>query len=218
MAVFGESGFHAASTRQIAQAAGVNQALIGYHFGGKEGLYLAVFDHIVARVQSRMGPMAERIAAQLAEADAGTAAPTRPPSAAARRARWLPPILAVAEGLLALMLDPETEPWAQLVMREQAHPTAAFDRLYGGFMGRMLGTVTALVLRLHGEPATDATALQAARLQVVGVVGQVLVWRAARAGVLRHLGWPAVDAARSAEAAASLRRQVGAQLSAPPMS
>ena len=41
--VFSRIGFDAARTRDIAVEAGVNQALIAYHFGGKRGLYLAIF-------------------------------------------------------------------------------------------------------------------------------------------------------------------------------
>src|SRR5579862_9588675 len=40
--VFGRHGFDGASTRMLAKAAGVNLQAIPYHFGGKEGLYLAV--------------------------------------------------------------------------------------------------------------------------------------------------------------------------------
>ncbi|MDE3176333.1 MAG: TetR family transcriptional regulator, partial [Pseudomonadota bacterium] len=46
--VFGDKGFEAASTRQIAAAAGVNIAMIAYHFGGKEGLRGACADHVAA--------------------------------------------------------------------------------------------------------------------------------------------------------------------------
>jgi AcrR family transcriptional regulator len=40
--VFAESGFHGATTRAIAEAAGANAALIHYYFGSKENLYETV--------------------------------------------------------------------------------------------------------------------------------------------------------------------------------
>lgn len=42
--LFAEHGYTAASVRQIAQSAGVNQALINYHFQTKQGLFMAVFE------------------------------------------------------------------------------------------------------------------------------------------------------------------------------
>lgn len=49
MASFAEGGYAGASVAQIARAAGVSKANIFYHFGSKEGLYLAVMRALSAR-------------------------------------------------------------------------------------------------------------------------------------------------------------------------
>lgn len=43
---FADLGFEGASVRNIAQRAGKPGSLIAYYFGGKEGLYLAAFQHL----------------------------------------------------------------------------------------------------------------------------------------------------------------------------
>lgn len=62
--LFAIKGYAAVSIREIAAAAGINSALISYHFGGKSGLYTAVLEKEFTRVrimidelkQSGMGP------------------------------------------------------------------------------------------------------------------------------------------------------------------
>src|SRR5262245_8697175 len=53
--LFAARGFDGVSVAQIAQRAGVTKALINYHFGGKQKLYLAImtstFEEIVERVE-----------------------------------------------------------------------------------------------------------------------------------------------------------------------
>lgn len=198
--VFAHDGFDAASTRTIAERAGVNQALIGYHFGGKEGLYLAVFEHITQRVQTLIGPVVQQ-AAQLLASAPKSATP------AARRKHWLPPILAMVDTTLSLMLSPETEHWCELMLREQAHPTAAFDHIYNGFMGPTLELLVELVMRLRNESdRTDA------RLRVITLLGQVIVWRMARATTQRLLNWKTIDSLQIAQIKQAVNDSITAQL------
>ena len=49
--LFGEAGFVAATTREIAELSGVNKALIHYHFKSKE----ALFENVLDRYYERLG-------------------------------------------------------------------------------------------------------------------------------------------------------------------
>jgi len=181
---FARDGFHAASTREIARSSGANQALIGYHFGGKEGLYLAVFQFIAEQIQARVGSAVVPIEAYLAELRDDKALTK------AQREQCIAHLMQLVEGIAHLHTDPHTMPWAQLIMREQQSPTKAFDILYEGFMSRYLGIVTRLVQRLRPDLSRDEAALR-----VITVLGQILVFRVARSTLLRHMSWQDVGPA-----------------------
>jgi len=198
--VFARDGFHAASLRDIALAAGINQALIGYHFRNKEGLYLAVFENMVEQIRQRIGPLADAI-------DAALKAPENTPDRQARIDLYLPLLLRLTDGLLALMASRESDNWGQLILREQQMPTAAFAVFFDGVMGRVGSLLTQLVQRLReGDTALEA------RLLVATILGQVLVFRAARAGVLRLLQWERIGADELDMIRARIHRTVGALL------
>jgi TetR/AcrR family transcriptional regulator, regulator of cefoperazone and chloramphenicol sensitivity len=175
---FARGGFHAASTREIARSAGANQALIGYHFGGKEGLYLAVFQFISEQIQARVGSAAGPIDAYLAQIQVRSALTTQ------EREQCITHLMQLVEGMVRLHTDPRTMPWAQLILREQQSPTKAFDILYEGFMGRNLDLVTRLIQRLRPEFSRDEAALC-----VITVLGQILIFRVAHSTLLRHMDW-----------------------------
>lgn len=188
--VFARSGFEAVGTREIASAAGVHPALIGYHFGGKEGLYLAVFEQMAFGMEQRIGPALAAIEAAL---DSG--AGERDESE--RALEWLGRL---CDAMLAMLADEASGPWGPLMMREQQNPTPAFDLIYERFMKRMLGAMTRLVMAADPSRETDA-----ARLTVVTLLGQMMVFRAARAGVMRHLGWRRFGPAQLAAAQGMIR-------------
>jgi len=66
--LFGERGFDGATTREIAEACGVNKALIHYHFAGKDDLFRAVLDRYYEKLDVALqaavlstGDMRERL-------------------------------------------------------------------------------------------------------------------------------------------------------------
>ncbi|MGH8251989.1 MAG: CerR family C-terminal domain-containing protein [Steroidobacteraceae bacterium] len=196
--IFGRDGFHAASTRAIAEAAGANQASISYHFGGKEALYLAVFEHIAAQVMQRQDAAIAAIEAVLAE-------PDHAEDENARMAHYLPPLLRFVDGMATMLTSRESAAGARLILREQQAPTSAFALLYEKVMGRVLDLLTRLLQRLYG---TDADV----RLQVATTLGQALVFRAAHAAVLRLMDWQEIGEPELAAIQRQIRRNLTAQL------
>jgi AcrR family transcriptional regulator len=189
---FGRVGFEGANIRAIAAAAGANIAAINYHFGGKRGLYLAVAHHIVEGISSAIGPIAAEIVALAAK-------PRLVPDEA--RAA-LDRFVKTAGRLLAT--SPRAERWARFILREQLDPTDAFDIIYSNIMGRMHRTLTALVAAvLELDPESEQ-----ARLEAFALLGQALIFRFARAAVLKRLGWEVIGELEADRIVAQLARAV----------
>ena len=53
--LFGERGYDAVSTREIADLAAANIGSIAYHFGGKPGLRLACAQHVIGNISATVG-------------------------------------------------------------------------------------------------------------------------------------------------------------------
>lgn len=175
--VFAQQGYHGVSTRAIATAAGVNQALIGYHFGNKEGLYLAVFEAIGQSLGQHLSPLGQKLRQVVDDAPANLDRP-------ARLALYLPLLDNLCNVMSELLLSPQTEYWAQLILREQQNPSQAFELLFERLMQPMLGALTRLLAELRGDLDAKGHAMLA-----ISLLGQILVWRFAREAVARHMGW-----------------------------
>jgi TetR/AcrR family transcriptional regulator, regulator of cefoperazone and chloramphenicol sensitivity len=172
--IFGRDGFNAAGTRALAEAAGVNQALIAYHFGGKAGLYLAAIGHIVDRVRERIDPLLAAINAEL-----GDDSRDNP------RERCLAMLLQLLDGFVVLLTSDESVTWARLILKEQQDPSEGFDLLYDGMMSRVIGIATRLIGRIRDlDPDSEAV-----NLLTITLFGQVLILRTARATIERRTGW-----------------------------
>jgi len=198
--VFGRDGFGAASTRAISETAGVNQALISYHFGGKPGLYLAALQFIADSVVARIGPLLSAIEGELASDESADAPET------ARRA--LARLHDLTDAFVEVLTSDESAAWARLILREQQDPSEGFDVLYDGIMHRMLSVVTQLVARSR----PDATNREPCKLTAIAILGQVLVFRTARAAVMREMGWKRLTPQQIGAIRAEVRRNTAAIL------
>jgi AcrR family transcriptional regulator len=176
--VFNEFGFDGASTRRIAEAAGANLAAIVYHFGSKEALHVAVARHVADSIAANISPVFSI---------AATGDPLASPDAA-RQA-----VLRMLDTFIDVILGKaEAARWARFIVREQMHPTAAFEVLYEFISGAsaMASTVVAAAL---GQPESPET-----RLHVFALMGEVLYFRVAQPVVLRRMEWTAIDDAERA--------------------
>ena len=178
--LFGQYGFEGVSTRKLAEQAGVNLQAINYYFGNKRGLYNAVADYLIDRLQTRIGERRKLVLGRFAEAQSGG------PPIDADEARAILTVL--GETMLTLFADDESAVWVRYMVREQAEPTEAYDRIYTGFMQPMLAAVRHLVGILLELDAN----CERVRLRTLSLVGSLIVYRVGRATILREMGWSAV--------------------------
>lgn len=178
--VFGRYGFDGASTRMLADAAGVNLQAIPYYFGGKEGLYLATADHIGAFIASHVGELGQRIRRRLAEAAGAGGTIGRD------EARSF--LSELAQTMAGLFVSPVSEPLARFLIREQMEPTEAFERIFTAVMKPMIEAASTLVGVLLGESGSSTHV----KLRTVSLLGGLMVFRVAHAAVKRHLAWEVI--------------------------
>ncbi len=192
---FGRYGFDGASTREIARASGTAMSSITYHFGGKQGLYLAAAEHIAGSIRELQGEAAARaIAAGRESAPAATEA-----------------LAGLLDSLAQMMLRPETEAWSRFIIREQQFPTEAFDILFA----KAMQPVLAAFVELIGRVRSDLARREVVAMSIL-LFGQAMVLRAGRAAVCRALEVDQIDEETANLLRARLRANVLCILSEKP--
>ena len=192
---FGEDGYDGASTRQIAQDAGVNPPALQYYFSGKEGLYRACAEAIVEGFFAAMQDV-------YARADA--VAPGDPRAAASA----LCDIIDAAADFL--FETAEVEGWARFLARVQNRDgVGPIDQALGDRAEDVLYVhCTRLVGLVHGE----AAAADITKLRTIAILGQLTNFHLEQASALRQMGWPDFRGARLSTLKAMLRAQTWAAL------
>src|SRR3546814_8998852 len=89
---------------------------ITYHYGGKEGLYLAAARHIVEQIKFRVAPPVQ---ASIETFRTNPASDTE-----------IEAVLTILDRFAQVLVNEESAPWARFIVREQMRPTEAFDILY----------------------------------------------------------------------------------------
>lgn len=181
--MFGERGFEAASTRDIATVAGVNAPALQYYFDNKEGVYLACVEHIVKRVWDYMSD--------------GIAAAERAVEENRSDAELIEAYCNVQESQAHFMFtSDEAANWRLFMARLQSGegPEAGFQCINQQVSTRMIKVLSAIVGRMLGRaPDDEETAIRTMMLS-----GQMHVFHFARKSVLAKLNWDTIDANRLA--------------------
>jgi len=196
---FGRFGYEGAATRAIAAACGTAMSSITYHFGGKEGLYLAAAEHIGEQIHALHGP-----ALAAAQSDI-KASPVGDREDAIER------LVQLLDRLAAMMLADRAAKWARFIIREQQEPTEAFDRIYSIAMRPIVDCFIDLIT--VARPDLDERARRASGFLLFG---QALALRAGRASLCRVLGIERMDAEAEALMRARLTAHTRCILSAAP--
>lgn len=170
--LFGEKGFEATSTRELASAAGANIGSIAYHFGNKDGLRAACAQHIVGLIS------------EVAEGALGDIAAMQDTPDAPRDARET--LSHALQSMVSFIVArPEAGEIVQFVLRELTHPTAALDSIYDGIFAPVHKRLCMLWEVATGEPAES----ERTRITVFTLIGQVVYFRIGREAVRRRMGW-----------------------------
>ncbi len=171
--LFAEQGYASVSIRALAKAGKANLSAIGYHFGGKEGLYREVLHQLLADTEPILHPAIERL-------DAGVAA------AVGDRVRLARLMTGFLHGLIGAILGNERMRWQmQLMLREFHQPSKFFPML----LEERIHPLHNAVARLIGAATGRAPEAAETRLLTATVIGQCMVMGAARRVVCARLGW-----------------------------
>ena len=160
--VFAAEGYEGASTRTLAQRAGVNLPALQYYFGNKEGLYRAVIDRLGETLERRIAPVTEEIRRLMANGPIP-------------RRQAVDLLCRMLDAFVALVTDQTSSDWearASFFARAEIETQAALDTLHQRVSRQILEPCALLVGQLTGQPPDAEQTL----LRTVALIGQVTVF------------------------------------------
>jgi TetR/AcrR family transcriptional regulator, regulator of cefoperazone and chloramphenicol sensitivity len=170
--VFSAEGYDGASTRLLAERAGVNLPAIQYYFGSKEGLFRAVIDSIIEHTEAEMAPLTPRVKAALARPDTS-------------REELLELLCLMLEAFVALVSNgKQIEAKRLFFARAEVEDTPGLERLHESGMRQIFQPCLDLIGRLLGRSTEDRETV----LRALTVFGQVTIFCDKPVRRILHLG------------------------------
>lgn len=192
LAEFGSAPFLTATTRCIAEAAGVSLPTLQYYFGSKEGLYLACAEAIVAQYRRNTTAASDAAEALRNSCECETA-----------RIHLKAVIGALAGFLVG---SRKATPWTHFVARELRDPGPAFEILYANLWRPGVEITARLIARILRKPENDP----AARIQALLLISSLLVFQSGRSMSLRAMQWKTIGQEELAMVLSGLNAQIEA--------
>jgi AcrR family transcriptional regulator len=179
IAVFGERGYEGASTRDIANAAGVNAPALQYYFDGKEGVYLECVEHLITLMWRMMGDTVEAAERTLADENTNDQA-----------------LIEAALGMLSAVVSTiqdstRTTALRAFLDRHQAGlcPESASMAFEERFKRRVGTVIRLLIARLSGLAVDDERTI----IHSMALFTQGLAFRVQKTKLLEALKWTEIN-------------------------
>ena len=183
LTLFGEQGYEGASTREIAEMAGVNAPALNYYFKSKEGLYNACIEYMVEQIWAFLAPTIEQAQAQLG---------ARPDTE-----QLIETFCSIQSKIAEFMLvSNRTNSWRKFYAREQAGlgPSAGEEMISQRIGQRLIGVTSGIISRLMGPHASQEECI----LRSMTLTGQLLPFHLTRNSSLKALDWDVLTPQRYA--------------------
>lgn len=166
--LFGEKGYEAVSTREIADQAGANIGSISYHFGGKPGLRLACAQFVMEKISGLVAPIVSMPVSALSPEQAQ----------------------GMMEGGIEqfgrfVVSSPQARFYAAFIIREVMQPGEVMEHIYDHLFGPVHKRLCVLFGLATGREAED----KEVKIAIFSFFGQILYFRVARSIVLKRMNW-----------------------------
>lgn len=156
MQLFGMNGFNGVSMRNLASKAEVNLATVGYHFGGKQGLYEAILWKIVS-VRDEVMPGIDAVREQVERCRAGEVSKKDLVS-------WY-----FTEMMTGMTGNPSSVWGTMIIHRELAAPSESYGILEKEFFDPSWNSMEALLRAVMPEDSSHMEVLLTG-LSLIGIV------------------------------------------------